>query len=84
MPTPTHRSEVAKWGNSLAARIPRDAARKLGRTEGCDINVVMKDQSLAIRRTHRVAMLDVLLKGVTPENAGGEIDWEPAVGREVW
>jgi antitoxin MazE len=84
MTTMTQRSRVAKWGNSLAVRIPRDAARKLGLTEGCDVNVTVKDQTMAIRRARRITTLDDLLKGVTPENAGGEIDWGPPVGQEVW
>jgi antitoxin MazE len=25
-----------------------------------------------------------LLKGVTPEMVGGEVDWGPPVGKEIW
>ncbi len=84
MPTVSGRSKVAKWGNSLAVRIPQEAAQKLGLTEGSEVSVVVKDESMTIRRARRITTLDELLEGVTPENAGGEIDSGPPVGREVW
>lgn len=31
--------QVAKWGNSLAVRIPADLARKLGLKEGDDVEL---------------------------------------------
>jgi len=84
MATMSGRSKIAKWGNSLAVRIPRAAAQKLGLSEGSDVNVIVKDESLTIRRARRITTLDELLDGVTPQNAGGEIKTGPPVGREVW
>lgn len=84
MPTLTRKSKVAKWGNSLAVRIPQEAAQQMGLTDGSEVSVVVKDSAMTIRRTRRIASLDNLLDGVTPENAGGEIDFGPPVGREVW
>jgi antitoxin MazE len=84
MPTLRARSKIAKWGNSLAVRIPQEAAQKLGLTEGSEVSVLVKDQALTIRRARRITTLDELLDGVTPANAGGEIDSGPPVGREVW
>jgi antitoxin MazE len=68
----------------LAVRIPREAAQALGLSEGSEVSVTMKGQTLAIRRMRRTITLDELLEGVTPKNAGGEIDSGPAVGREAW
>jgi antitoxin MazE len=78
------RSKVAKWGNSLAVRIPQDAAQELGLSEGSDVSVSIKGKALTIRRMRRTITLDELLDGVTPKNSGGEIDAGPAVGREAW
>lgn len=78
------RSKVARWGHSLAVRIPREAAREMGLVEGSEVRVSVKGQSMTIRRARRVVTLDELLKGVTPDNAGGEIDSGPPVGREAW
>lgn len=84
MPVREHHGKVARWGNSLALRIPQEAARKLGLTEGSDVSVVVKDQSITVRRSRRITTLDELLEGVTPETAGGEIDFGPPVGKEIW
>jgi antitoxin MazE len=84
MASVNERSKVAKWGNSLAVRIPQAAAKRLGLTEGSDVTVTVKDQSLTIRRSRRITTLDELLDGVTPQNSGGEVDSGPAVGREAW
>jgi antitoxin MazE len=80
----SQRSKIARWGNSLAVRIPQDAAQALGLTEGSEVSVTMKGQTLAIRRMRRTITLDELLQGVTPKSAGGEIDAGPPVGRESW
>jgi antitoxin MazE len=77
-------NRVAKWGNSLALRIPREAAERLRLTEGTEVHLQIRGQSMTIQRAHRISTLDDLLKGVTPENSGGEIDFGPAVGREAW
>jgi antitoxin MazE len=79
----TH-SRVAKRGNSLAVRIPRAAAEKLGLSEDSAVALTVKDQSLSIRRTSRKWTLDQLLEGVNQQNAGGEIGYGPPVGGEVW
>jgi antitoxin MazE len=65
-------------------RIPREVAQQLGLTEGSEVKVKIKGQSLTIQRMRRTMTLDELLHGVTPRNSGGEIDTGPARGREVW
>jgi antitoxin MazE len=42
--------KVAKWGNSLAVRLPADLVEKLGLSEGDDINIVADDTGLTIAR----------------------------------
>ena len=44
--------QVAKWGNSLAVRIPAAVARALQLKEGDDIEILVADaNTFAIRRT---------------------------------
>jgi len=45
--------QVAKWGNSLAVRLPADLVRKLGLKEGDDIELHADDTGLAIARRPR-------------------------------
>ena len=42
--------QVAKWGNSLAVRLPADLVRKLGLKEGDDIELHADDAGLGIAR----------------------------------
>jgi antitoxin MazE len=79
-----HKSTVARWGNSLAVRIPRAAAQSIGLREGSSVRLVVKKDSLTIQRSRARMTLDKLLDGVTRLNSGGEIDFGPPVGREVW
>ena len=53
--------QVAKWGNSLAVRIPADVARTLGLKEGDDVELhALGAKQLAVitERQRREAALD--------------------------
>ncbi|HLO86540.1 MAG TPA: AbrB/MazE/SpoVT family DNA-binding domain-containing protein [Nostocaceae cyanobacterium] len=76
---------VAKWGNSLAVRIPQNLAKEINLAEGVEIDLGVVDGSLVIKpRSRKRYSLDELIKGITPENLHSEIDSGIAVGNEVW
>ena len=58
--------QVAKWGNSLAVRIPVDVVRELGLKEGDDVQLcALEDGAVAVlierqRRAAALARLDAL------------------------
>lgn len=45
--------QVARWGNSLAVRLPADLVRELGLREGDRIDLVADDGALKVRRQPR-------------------------------
>jgi len=45
--------QVAKWGNSLAVRLPAKLVHELGLKEGDQIDLVKDDGSLLVRRQPR-------------------------------
>ncbi|MGL4279013.1 MAG: AbrB/MazE/SpoVT family DNA-binding domain-containing protein [Albidovulum sp.] len=45
--------QVAKWGNSLAVRLPSDLVRELGLREGDHIDLVKDDGALRVQRQPR-------------------------------
>lgn len=45
--------QVAKWGNSLAVRLPSGLVRELGLKEGDQIDLVKDDGQLRVRRLPR-------------------------------
>ena len=82
------RSEVKKWGNSLAVRLPRDLARTLHLSEGSALELEVVGDTLVLRaslpqRRHRLTY-EELLEGLTPQTAHAEVDWGQPQGREEW
>ncbi len=78
------KTQVGKWGNSLAVRIPGTFAKELDLEEGAELEVIRVDGGLLLRPRKPEYTLEELLEQVKPENLHGETDWGPAVGRETW
>lgn len=78
-------SVVAKWGNSLAIRIPKSVAEQAHVTEGTGIDFSVEGNSIIITpQKRRKYTLDELLEGMTPENFHSEFETGNAVGNEDW
>jgi antitoxin MazE len=77
-------TQVGKWGNSLAVRIPGTYAKELHLKDGMELEVTILDDGLLLRPRKHEYTLEELLDQVTPENLHGETDWGSAVGREAW
>jgi antitoxin MazE len=76
---------VAKWGNSLAIRIPQHLAREIGLSDGAEVEIVAIDGNLTIKpRRQKQYSLEELIAGITPTNRHGEINTGRSVGEEVW
>ena len=77
-------TQLARWGNSLALRLPKSVAMEANIGEGDKVDVTVKDGAIVISRAPRRYTLEELLEGVTDENRHPETDWGPPVGREEW
>jgi antitoxin MazE len=77
-------TQIGKWGNSLAVRIPITYARDMGLTEGMDLEVSVTEAGLIMRPRKEKLSLEELVAQITPENVHEETDWGPAIGRESW
>ncbi|MGQ0622561.1 MAG: AbrB/MazE/SpoVT family DNA-binding domain-containing protein [Panacagrimonas sp.] len=79
--------KLAKWGNSLAVRLPAAVLAETKLLAGSTVDVVAEDGELRLRLVRpprrRRYTLDELLKGVTPETVHPEIDAGPERGREA-
>lgn len=65
---------IAKWGNSLAVRIPQNLAKEINLTEGSEVDFSIVDGSLVIKPKKRKRYsLEELVNGITPENRHGFI-----------
>ncbi len=78
-------AHVAKWGNSLALRIPTAFARQISVTEGVSVDISVADGALVVRPIDEpdVYDLDALLAGITEENRHGEIAAGRSAGNEI-
>jgi antitoxin MazE len=76
---------IAKWGNSLAIRIPLPLAREAGLAEGDEVCLgFTKEGHLLLRPVRRRYTLDELVAGIKPGNRHAETDWGIAQGNDVW
>jgi len=79
------KTKVARWGNSLAMRIPKRLAETHQISEGTDLEIVEEEGGIRIRPVQpKKYQLSDLLKAVTPENLHGEHLVEDPKGKEVW
>ncbi len=60
--------QIAKWGNSLGLRVPRDVAARAGLTEGARVDIEASgDGRIIVTRSRRRFTLAELLRGMTPD-----------------
>jgi antitoxin MazE len=77
-------STVAKWGDSLAIRLPQHLVKEIQLTEGVEVDIVVVDGNLVIKPRIRARYcLDELISAITPENLHAEVGSGPAVGNEA-
>ena len=78
------KSNIKKWGNSLALRLP---ASVLGGTVfelELEVDVRIEGNRMIIEPVRPPIDLDAMLAAITPENSHELINWGPPVGKEVW
>lgn len=76
----------AKWGNSVALRIPSATLREAGITQGSSADLSYEDGRIILTPVTRPRRHDLaeLLSRVTDENVQARGFDGPEVGSEVW
>ena len=75
-------THIARWGNSLALRLPKPIADRLGLGEGGVVELSVEDGQLTVRPRPTEARLDELLAGISARTWPAGLDVAP-VGREA-
>jgi len=76
-------TQIVKWGNSLAVRIPKPVADEAGVSEGDPIIIEAEKGSIRVRRRQpSVPSLRELVSKINPENRYEALESGPARGRE--
>ena len=79
------KSQLVKWGNSLAVRIPKTILEKAEMNERERIDVAVHEKGvITIRKTEPKMTLDSLVEKITRKNLHKETVWGPRVGKEIW
>jgi antitoxin MazE len=78
------RTQVQKWGNSLALRIPRTFAVESNLQAGSEVDLsIVKGRLIVAPISKPDYSLEELLDGVTKHNIHSEVDAGPPQGREA-
>ncbi|TAN40990.1 MAG: AbrB/MazE/SpoVT family DNA-binding domain-containing protein [Nitrospirae bacterium] len=77
-------AKTAQWGNSIGVRIPRSLARKAGIDVDSTVEIDEADEGVIIKPVRKKEYsLKELVKGITPQNRQGEVDFGRPVGKEL-
>ena len=77
-------TQIGKWGNSLALRIPKGLADEVGLKEGGKVEVSLDEGRLVIKPSSKIYSLEELTRGITAENLHQETSWGKPEGNEAW
>jgi antitoxin MazE len=77
------KTNIAKWGNSLAVRLPMDIAEEMRLSEGSPVEVRVEAGVLILRQARPRYTLAELLVGINPKAMRAAWKWGPDKGREA-
>lgn len=71
------RTQISRWGNSLAVRLPRQVAESAGLGEGTTVELDVIDGVVRLVPARPSYNLDSLLAGITADNLPDALDDAP-------
>ncbi|MCC7495196.1 MAG: antitoxin MazE [Fimbriimonadaceae bacterium] len=78
-------TRAARWGHSLADRIPKSLADACGLQLGMTVDLELRDGAVELRPVaRRTPSLAELVNAITADNRHDETDWGEPCGGEVW
>jgi antitoxin MazE len=76
------RASIARWGNSLAVRVPKELAASLGLREGAAVEMTVEDDAIVLRR-RRYDIRELVAAMADKERPPLLLEDEPR-GSEIW
>lgn len=74
---------LQKWGNGTGVRIPKKVVQAAKLHINQPLNVVLQDDSIVLTPVKDDELtLESMLRGVSPDQVGGELDWGEDIGAE--
>jgi len=78
------RATIAKWGNSLALRLPRQVVEKANMKEGAIVDIAVRAGVLVIKPMRQRYELSDLLTNHESKHRHMAVRWGTRRGEEVW
>ncbi|MDP6345593.1 MAG: AbrB/MazE/SpoVT family DNA-binding domain-containing protein [Alphaproteobacteria bacterium] len=75
-------TSIAKWGNSLALRLPRQILADASLAEGSLVDIQVEDQRIVITPARKRYRLSDMLAKESERQRHAEVDWGEPVGNE--
>lgn len=75
--------QFARWGNSLAVRIPASIAKEIGAADGASVDLFVEDGTLVLRPKKKRYSARELIAAINSENIHSETLIGEAVGKEI-
>jgi antitoxin MazE len=81
----TTKTRLARWGSSLAVRIPLRVVEMARLRGGDELTLAAgKNGAIVIKPAQRKYQLEELVSKITTRNRHDETGWGPRVGKEAW
>lgn len=77
------KTQLSKWGNSLAVSIPKAIVDRARLSEGDPLTVESRQGIILIQPKRRYCLRDLISK-ITAKNRHDETEWGVPVGKEIW
>jgi len=77
------KTQMVKWGNSLAVRIPKPVVEEARLKEGDSLEIEAAEGRVELRRATKIPTLAQLVSQIAPESRYAEISTGAEVGKEV-
>ena len=79
------KTQLAKWGNRVAVRIPKAIAEAARLRPGDQLEMAVEGSgTLRIRKAKGKQKLSQLIRRINAANLHGETDWGLPAGKELW
>ena len=76
-------THLAKWGTSLAVRIPKAIVEAAGLHPDDELEIELQDGVIVIQAAANKPTLEQLVDAITLENCHPATDWGQPVGKEA-
>jgi antitoxin MazE len=81
------RTQIGKWGNSAAVRLPKWVVDQLGLAPGTEVDLAVRDGALRLTAVSNVAPtlaeLIASMDAIGPQGESELVDWGPDRGSEI-